>query len=1321
MRCPFCNIVLEKTTLNPDVPSTSRHNIDAQVDIDHVLSCIYKLQSGSGSGGSASHQNETNGQVNESSDVSVDNDEESSYTYTEKTKDTHRGLGLTTVFRRPNVIERSFDHAFERLRPQLIGLIEKGLDRFHSFKIQLETSILFRKADAVLETDDELIAYDTVQHLWIPAIQIHSLTDLDAVLDEVLINFSDQISSWVNITSNWTIFDVLSFKVYILQSNPLKRADGYRKLPTTINPRFIVTPFNVLDEQCFFWACAIHLTLYEGFPLTNKHDWLTLIEGHSVPNQDQLKAQFGEKYHLLRQSLHLNQNEDQAFVVSKESLDSVANSVLLKNFNLVVYTHYNGEYTCVYSTHRNNLIDIDYHEYEKRTVEILLYSLELPPLSLKSHQRPKKFENYHSALVLNFDSLLRGKRSYNRAQSFACRRCFAHCTKKNTWAAHMKMCPLANNDHQILQLAPKTIHEPSGELREAQFTHLEHCGRESPAFVSCLDTEAYFQDGADSDEDQFSVDLNPNSHMNEMKAKIAAVGTVCIVGSPVNEPEEIQKLKTDPFPTKIRVGNQAVLKCLYDLTDHAADVQNRLKKIRKHYEFVKMSKNDQEKFDSISCCEDCGKTFTEVADLEADLEELATDISASASTDSLERVVKCRDHSKIGLPLENAPGLRFVLCLDCNLRRRRENNTHVCLVHNLPYDSCFLLTSMLNHKIGTDGYGFLNIKIVPKHSPNRILSFQYDPFCPKHQKVNPKTGKVVSNFNSENEMGDNLMGKKATHASHLKSAKSCECYPTIIFKDSLSYSQSSLASLVESQAQEVHNKKKLFSEVFFHTNEYFQRHGYMNYLGETCLLQKMTFPYLLYSSEFEKGNNGVSFLEMTELPRKEQWVLNFRGQLVSDEDYNKFVDIWSRLTSWCENQGLTMSGYQIYKYYLLFDIFSTLDTHLNIASAMFKQHGRHLFSFLSLPSFALGALVDSLGKKNQSLYLVSQPDQWSFFASNICGGICSLGLAERYGRSNVAGWDNYDATLPEKLHLAVDETQLYATSMAKFNHPHYGFRTFNENELKELEKQIRDEGLWKKWTDEAYRQQINEQSNQVDNFGLGLIVDLDVADENQELICRFPPVFLKQIINPGFFSPHQQKLKSELRPTGGRKRGSNSTMEEHIGSGETEDQWASADRNLDGNSHSTSNKQKTESRLIATIANVRNYNLDWKTLSFLLKIGYRLKAIRYAVEFKVSPILASFIMNNVRLRRQAKSKAESDREKLKSNAIFGKVLSKNDFKTVTVISGSDALKKQVSKQTFERFLPIGDQAGLVVHRRTIQRGNSPIQVLYNYYFAPTPN
>ena len=66
--------------------------------------------------------------------------------------------------------------------------------------------------------------------------------------------------------------------------------------------------------------------------------------------------------------------------------------------------------------------------------------------------------------------------------------------------------------------------------------------------------------------------------MNEMKAKIAAVGTVCIVGSPVNEPEEIQKLKTDPFPAKIRVGNDAVLKCLYDLTDHAGDVQNRLKK-----------------------------------------------------------------------------------------------------------------------------------------------------------------------------------------------------------------------------------------------------------------------------------------------------------------------------------------------------------------------------------------------------------------------------------------------------------------------------------------------------------------------------------------------------------------------------------------------------------------------------------------------------------------------------------------------------------------------------------------------------------------------
>ena len=80
---------------------------------------------------------------------------------------------------------------------------------------------------------------------------------------------------------------------------------------------------------------------------------------------------------MLRQSLH--RYDDQPFVVSKEFLDSLANSFLLKTFNLVVYTYYKGEYTCVYSTHWENQIDIEFYDYERKTVEILFCSLELPP------------------------------------------------------------------------------------------------------------------------------------------------------------------------------------------------------------------------------------------------------------------------------------------------------------------------------------------------------------------------------------------------------------------------------------------------------------------------------------------------------------------------------------------------------------------------------------------------------------------------------------------------------------------------------------------------------------------------------------------------------------------------------------------------------------------------------------------------------------------------------------------------------------------------------------------------------------------------------
>ena len=81
--------------------------------------------------------------------------------------------------------------------------------------------------------------------------------------------------------------------------------------------------------------------------------------------------------------------------------------------------------------------------------------------------------------------------------------------------------------------------------------------------------------------------------------------------------------------------------------------------------------------------------------------------------------------------------------------------------------------------------------------------------------------------------------------------------------------------------------------------------------------------------------------------------------------------------------------------------------------------------------------------------------------------------------------------------------------------------------------------------------------------------------------------------------------------------------------------------------------ERTQARIIPSIASIERYKTCHRMLKYLLQLGVKLQKIHYAIEARSFPIAHSYINSNCQRRRDAVGKCESARLKLANNSLYG--------------------------------------------------------------------
>ena len=232
----------------------------------------------------------------------------------------------------------------------------------------------------------------------------------------------------------------------------------------------------------------------------------------------------------------------------------------------------------------------------------------------------------------------------------------------------------------------------------------------------------------------------------------------------------------------------------------------------------------------------------------------------------------------------------------------------------------------------------------------------------------------------------------------------------VVFVDSFQFLSTSLDNLVKIL-------RKSGTADFVHTSKHFG-HNEMFYL-------KGNFPYeyLTDSTKFDE----------TALPPKSAFYNRLTDEHISDEDYERSLQIWSHFS---------MKSFKEYHdFYLTLDVLLLADVFEKFRHAMLKAHGLDCLHFPSLPSMTLQMALKVTGVE---LELVSDANIYLMIESGIRGGLSFV--SQRHAKANFPDMVDYRPELPTSFLLYLDCNSLYSTCQT-YALPVGDFRFLSEREL----------------------------------------------------------------------------------------------------------------------------------------------------------------------------------------------------------------------------------------------------------------------------------
>ena len=251
------------------------------------------------------------------------------------------------------------------------------------------------------------------------------------------------------------------------------------------------------------------------------------------------------------------------------------------------------------------------------------------------------------------------------------------------------------------------------------------------------------------------------------------------------------------------------------------------------------------------------------------------------------------------------------------------------------------------------------------------------------------------------------------------------------------------------------------------------------------MTRKGVYPYD-YMDSFDKFNE--------QLPTKEDFFSILNNEHITDEDYNHALEVWKTFN--IKNMG------EYHDLYLTSDILLLADVFENFRKTCLEYYKLDPCHYFSSPGLAWDAMLKMTKIK---LELMTDVDMYLFIEKGLRGGISYI--ANRYGEANNKYMKDYNENEPSKYIMYLDANNLYGWAMSQYL-PTGGFKWFNKQEIEDLD--------------------LNEYGKENEK-GLILEVDLEYPKELHNLHNDYPLAPEKIKVTKDMISDYSRKIAEKFK------------------------------------------------------------------------------------------------------------------------------------------------------------------------------------------------
>ena len=436
-------------------------------------------------------------------------------------------------------------------------------------------------------------------------------------------------------------------------------------------------------------------------------------------------------------------------------------------------------------------------------------------------------------------------------------------------------------------------------------------------------------------------------------------------------------------PLKIYRGEKAVYTFLEYMLDEVKYCKNIIKK-----EFnkpLRMTKEDEEKFQKSDECHICSKKFTD-------------------------EDIKVRDHCHI------TGKYRGSAHQECNLQLRVdvEKIKIPVIFHNLRgYDSHFIMQEIgqivkdyeYTNKNGKKCQ--MNINAIPNNM-EKYMAFML--------------GNHLTFIDSFQFMGSSL----EKLVSNITKCGKCEtCKPDDCMKLNINYKNKTLQHKTSIPCGECQNCKNIDKDCI---SPNYDKLKYTSQIFKDkkldLMARKGVYPYD-YMDSFEKFNSP--------LPTKEDFYSILNNKDISKEDYQHVKNVWNKFN--LKNMG------EYHDLYLKSDILLLVDVFENFRKTCLEYYKLDPCHYFTSPGLSWDAMLKMTDIK---LELITDIDMFQFIEKGMRGGISYI--ANRYGKANNKYMKDYKKDEPSKYIMYLDANNLYGWAMSQYL-PTGGFRWMTQKQI----------------------------------------------------------------------------------------------------------------------------------------------------------------------------------------------------------------------------------------------------------------------------------